>query len=66
MREICIAGSGFSSHFSTFKNSILRRAPYRRSYILLFNHTDDHYRHIGDINIRRYFPITQLEICKVS
>ena len=66
MREICIAGKGSSSHFSTFKNSILRRAPYKRSYILLFDQTDDHYRNIGNISIRRYFPITQLKICKVS
>ena len=64
MREICIAGKGFSSNFSTFKNSILRRAPYRRSYILLFNQTDDGF--IDTISIRRYFPITQLKICKVS
>ena len=69
MREICIAGKGFSSYFSTFKNSILRRAPYRRSYILLFNQTDDGF--IDTISIRRYFPIThfpitQLKICKVS
>ena len=64
MREICIAGKGFSSYFSTFKNSILRRAPYRRSYILLFDQTEDEF--IDTISIRRYFPITQLKICKVS
>ena len=64
MREICIAGKGFGYYFSTFKNSILRRAPYRRSYILLFNRTDDGF--IDTISIRRYFPITQLKICKVS
>ena len=64
MREICIAGKGVSSYFSTFKNSIIRRAPYRRSYILLFNQTDDGV--IDTISIRRYFPITQLKICKVS
>ena len=66
MREICIAGKGFSSYFSTFKNSILRRAPYRRSYIILYDQTDDYYKNIGSIFIRRYFPITQLKICKVS
>ena len=64
MREICIAGKGFNSYFSTFKNSILRRAPYSKSYILLFNQTDDGF--IDTISIRRYFPITQLKICKVS
>ena len=64
MREICIAGKGFGSYSSAFKNSILRRAPYRRSYILLFNQTDDGF--IDTISIRRYFPITQLKICKVS
>ena len=66
MREICIADESFSSSFSTFKNSILRRAPYRRSYILLFGHTNDYYRYIDNISVRRYFPITQLKICKVS
>ena len=65
MREICIAGKGFSSYFSPFKNSILRRAPYRRSYIILYDQTD-YYKCIGNISIRRYFPITQLKICKVS
>ena len=64
MREICIAGKGFSSYSFTFKNSIIRRAPYRRSYILLFDQTDDGF--IDNISIRRYFPITQLKICKVS
>ena len=64
MREICIAGKGFNSYLSTFKNSILRRAPYKRSYILLFNQTDDGF--IDTISIRRYFPITQLKTCKVS
>ena len=64
MREICIAGKGFNSYLSTFKNSILRRAPYRRSYILLFNQTDDGF--IDTSSIRRYFTITQLKICKVS
>ena len=63
MREICIAGKGFSSHFSTFKNSILRRAPYRRSYFLLLGRTN---MYVDNISIRRYFPITQLKICKVS
>ena len=66
MREICIAGKGFNSNFSTFKNSILRRAPYRRSYIILYDQTADYYKCIGNISIRRYFPITQLKICKVS
>ena len=65
MREICIAGKGFNSYLSTFKNSILRRAPYRRSYILLFNQTTD-YKYIGNVNIHKNFPITQLKICKVS
>ena len=64
MREICIAGKGFGSYFSTFKNSILRRTPYRRSYIILYDQTDDGF--IDNINTRRYFPITQLKICKVS
>lgn len=64
MREICIAGKAAGSYFSTYKNSIIRRAPYRRSYILLFNQTDDGF--IDTISIRRYFPITQLKICKVS
>ena len=49
----------------TFKNSILRRAPYRRSYILLFNQTNN-YKYIDNISIYRYFPITQLKICKVN
>ena len=64
MREICIAGKAAGSYFSTYKNSIIRRAPYRRSYILLFNQTDDWF--IDTISIRRYLPITQLKICKVS
>ena len=64
MREICIAGKGFSSYYSIFKNSILRRAPYRRSYILLFNQTDDGF--IDNISVCRYFPITQLKISRVS
>ena len=66
MREVCIAGDGFSSYFSPFKNSILRRASYRRSYLLLLGHTNDYYRYIDNTSIRRYFPITQLKICKVS
>ena len=66
MREICIAGSGFHYNFSTFRNSILRRAPYRRSYIIVYDQTD-YYKCIGNIIIiRRYFPTTQLKICKVS
>ena len=65
MREICIAGKGSSSYFSTFKNSILRRAPYRRSYIIAYDQTD-YYKCIGNISNRRCFPITQLKICKVS
>lgn len=65
MREIYIAGNVFSSNFSTFKNSILRRTPYRRSYILLFNQTNK-YKYTDNTSIRRYFPITQLKICKVS
>ena len=65
MREICIAGKGFGSYFSPFKNSILRRAPYRRSYILLFDQTNNYYKQIDYINIRRYLHITQLKICKV-
>ena len=66
MREICIAGKGFSSYFSTFKNSILRKTPYRKSYILLFNQTNNYYKHTNNTNIHKYFPITQLKICKVS
>ena len=65
MREICIADKGFSSNFSTYKNSILRRAPYKRSYILLFNQTNK-YKYTDNTSIRRYFPITQLKICKLS
>lgn len=65
MREICIAGKGFGYYFSTFKNSILRKTPYRRSYILLFDQTNN-YRYIDNTSIRRYFPVTQLKICKVS
>ena len=63
LREICIAGEGFNYH--SF-NSILRRAPYRKSYILLFDQTDYYYKYIGNVPISRYFPITQLKICKVS
>lgn len=66
MREICIAGKEVSSYSSTYKNSILRRAPYRRSYILLCNQIDDDYRYIDKISIYRYLPTTQLKICKVS
>ena len=65
MREICIAGKGFSSYSFTFKNSIIRRAPYRRSYILLFDQTD-YYKYIGNTGVRRYFPVTQLKTCEVS
>jgi hypothetical protein len=65
MREICIADNGFSSNFTTFKNSILRRAPYRRSYIILYNQATD-YKYIGNVRIHKHFPIIQLKICKVS
>ena len=65
MREICIAGKGVGSYFSTFKNSILRRAPYRKPYIMLYNQTTD-YKYIGNVRNHKYFPITQLKICKVS
>ena len=62
MREICIAGKGFSSNFSTF---IISRAPYRKPYIILYNQTTD-YKYIGNVRNHKYFPITQLKICKVS
>ena len=65
MREICIADNGPSSNFSTFKNSIFIRVPYRRSYIILYNQTTD-YKYIGNVRIHKHFPITQLKICKVS
>ena len=66
MREICIAGMWFGSYSSAFKNSILRRAPYRKSYILMCHGTNYYYRYIDTIGVHRYFPITQLKICKVS
>ena len=65
MREICIAGSGFHSDYSHYKNSIVRRRSYSRYYNLLFSHPRASYRYISPFYYRG-FPGTQLKICKVS
>ena len=66
MREICIAGKGFSSNFSTFKNSIIRRAPFNKLYNLLINDLSNSDRYLDYISISKHLKPTQLKICKVS
>ena len=66
MRELCIAGNGFSSHFSTFKNSIIRRAPFNKLYNLLINDLSNRDRYLDYISISKHLKPIQLKICKVS
>ena len=68
MREIYIIGnSDYSVSFSSYKNSIARRAPYRNSCNIIFNTVGGSgKKYISPLSIKRYFNTTQLKICKVS
>ena len=66
MREICIAGKGFSSYSFTFKNSIIRRAPFKKLYNLLINDLSNNDKCLDYISISKYLKPIQLKICKVS
>ena len=66
MREICIAGKAAGSYFSTYKNSIIRRAPYNKLYNLLINDLSNSDKYLDYISISKYLKPKQLKICKVS
>lgn len=64
LREICIITSNMS-----YKNSIIRRAPFDKLYNLLsndFSNSDRYLDYISPLSIKRYFNTIQLKICKVS
>ena len=61
LREICIIASNMS-----YKNSIIRRAPFNKLYNLLINDLSNGDRHLDYISISKYLKPTQLKICKVS
>ena len=68
MRELYIICNGdYSVTFSSYKNSIARRAPYRNSCNIIFNTVRGRgEKYIAPLSIKRYFNTTQLKICKVS
>ena len=61
MREICIIASNMS-----YKNSIIRRAPFKKIYNLLINDLSSSNRYLDYISISKYLKPIQLKICKVS
>ena len=61
LREMCIINSNMS-----YKNSIIRRAPFKELYNLLINDLSHGNRHLDYISISKYLKPTQLKICKVS
>ena len=61
LREICIIASNMS-----YKNSIIRRAPFNKLYNLLINDLSHGNRYLDYISISKYLKPTQLKICKVS
>lgn len=68
MRELYIIGnSDRSVYLSSYKNSIVRRVPYRNSCNLIFNTVrGSGEKYISPMHIKRYFNAIQLKICKVS
>ena len=63
LREICIITSNMS-----YKNSIIRRAPFDKLYNLLINDLSNSDRYLDYISIStsRHLNPIQLKICKVS
>ena len=61
LREICIIASNMS-----YKNSIIRRAPFNKLYNLLINDLSNGDRYLDYISISKHLNPTQLKICKVS
>ena len=61
LREICIIASNMS-----YKNSIIRRAPFNKLYNLLINDLSNSDRYLDYISISKHLNPTQLKICKVS
>lgn len=61
LREICIIDSSMS-----YKNSIIRRAPFNKLYNLLINDLSNGDRYLEYISISKHFNSKQLKICKVS
>ena len=61
LREIYIIASNMS-----YKNSIIRRAPFKEIYNLLVNDLSHNNRYLDYISISKYLKPKQLKICKVS
>ena len=61
LREICIIASNMS-----YKNRIIRRAPFNTLYNLLINDLSNSDRYLDYISISKHVKPTQLKICKVS
>ena len=61
LREICIIASNMS-----YKNSIIRRAPFNKLYNLLINDLSNGDRYLDYISISKHIKPIQLKICKVS
>ena len=61
LREMCIIASNMS-----YKNSIIRRAPFKELYNLLINDLSNSDKYLDYISISKYLKPTQLKICKVS
>ena len=61
LREICIIASNMS-----YKNSIIRRAPFNKLYNLLINDLSNSDRYLDYISISKHLKPIQLKICKVS
>ena len=61
LREMCIIDSSMS-----YKNSIIRRAPFNKLYNLLINDLSNSDRYLDYISISKHLKPIQLKICKVS
>lgn len=65
MIEIClVCNSKCSVFLSSYKNSIVRRDPYKNSYTIISKR--DGVIYIHPLSINRYYNTIQLKICKVS
>ena len=61
LREMCIINSNMS-----YKNSIIRRAPFNKLYNLLINDISNGDRYLDYISFTKHLKPIQLKICKVS
>ena len=61
LREMYIINSNMS-----YKNSIIRRAPFKEIYNLLVNDLSHNNRYLDYISISKHLKPKQLKICKVS